>query len=268
MIARRAVVAAGAFTLALGMLAAGCSPSPAADGVAAERGAQAVPLVPPGPRLRVVLMSSLPLAHGDGVDMQAVIAGRASPHPLYAALHAAHELVAADMLDDATLAGVQLVILVQPRALPPEALVALDNHVRAGGRLLLFADPALEWRGGFGLGDPMGPLRTSLMSPLLRHWGLELVDPGRESVRLAESGIVLTTPGQFEPLSGISGDDLCRVEKGGHVARCAVGVGHAILVADADLLDPASLGESAASAGANRRFIAQLIGDLTRRDTL
>ncbi len=217
--------------------------------------------------MRVVLMSSLPLVHGDGADMAAMIAGKTNPHPLHRELSAAHDLVVADWLDTGTLAGADLVILVQPHALPPEALVALDDHVRAGGRLLLFADPVLEWPSGKGLGDPLGPLRASLASPLLRHWGLEMLDPGIESVRLQPSGTVLVQPGRFAALPGKIGDAHCAVEAAGYMARCRPGRGRAVLVADADLLAPEMIRQSAESGAANRRFTAELIGELLRKDT-
>ncbi|GGB50567.1 Gldg family protein [Blastomonas aquatica] len=212
-------------------------------------------------------MSSLPLVHGDGVDLTAMIAGKSNPHPLHEDLKAAHDLVVADALDGDVLDGADLAVLVQPRALPPQDLVALDDYVRGGGRLLLFADPVLEWAGGRGLGDPQGPLRSSLMSPLLRHWGIELLDPELGSVRLKPSGALLVHPGRFAPLSGKIGDGNCEIENQGHVARCRRGRGRAVLVADADLMDPALINESAESAPANRRFVATLIADLISKDT-
>jgi hypothetical protein len=214
-------------------------------------------------------MSSLPLVYGERADMAAVLAGNSTPHPLYAALNAAHDLRVADVLDARALRDAELLILVQPRLLAAEELVALDGFVRSGGRLLLFADPMLEWAGdaGRGLGDPNGPLRSVLISPLLRHWGLELIDPEIESVRLPASGADLVHPGRFEPLLGKTGDAACRIEAGGHVARCTPGQGMALLVADADLLSPQMLGGSASSASANRRFVASLIAQVMAEDT-
>lgn len=249
------------------VLATGCSVVPAADAVGAQETARDASLVPPGPRLRVVLMSSLPLVHGDGVDMAAMIAGKSNPHPLHQQLKAAHDLVVADALDDQVLAGADLAILLQPRALPPEALVAVDDYVRGGGRLLLFADPVLEWPGGNGLGDPLGPLRASLISPLLRHWGLELLDPELGTVRLQPSGTVLVRPGQFSALLGKTGDAVCAIRQSGHIAHCRVGKGKAVLVADADVLDPAMISDAAMSGPANRRFVATLISGLAFKDT-
>lgn len=244
----------------------GCN-APAATPVAhGDPQAQAIAL-PDLPRSRIVLMSSLPLVYGDHDDMAALIAGQGEPHPLYTALKAAHDLVVADALDEKMLAGADLVLLVQPRALPPEALVALDGYVRTGGRLLLFADPALEWPSRLGLGDPRGPVRSTLISPLLAHWGLKLVNPDSESVRLPRSGAMLHHPGQFLPKLGMTGDGRCALREAGHVARCRPGKGQAILVADADLLNPPHASDSGDSWRDNNRFAGGLLRDLLAEDS-
>ena len=256
---------------AVALLVAACSPASTAerdgrdDDAASAR--RFTPIIPNLPRQRIVLMSSLPLVYGAGVDMAGMIAGKALPHPLYSALVQDHDLVVADVLDAKAVSGARLIILVQPRALMPQELVALDGFVREGGRLLLFADPQLEWPAGMGLGDPTGPLRSTLVSPLLAHWGLELTDPGIGRVRIAESGAVLVHPGQFGELPGKSGDASCRIAAEGHVARCAVGQGRAMLVADADLLDPELIGVSGESARANRQMLHDLLHELDREDT-
>lgn len=263
-------------------LAAGCSPAPSADTGGAQATQPAPPLVPAMPRMRVLLMSSLPLVHGDGVDMAAMLAGQSDPHPLHEDLASAHDLVVADALDADVLADTDLAILLQPRALPPQALVALDAYVRRGGRLLLFTDPMLEWHGGKGLGDPLGPERIGMLSPLLSHWGLAMVDPELKSVIVRPSGAMLVHPGVFVVQQGKNGpgknglgkigpgkngDAACRIETGGAVAHCRAGQGRATLVADADLLDPAIINQSAESGQANRRFVSGLIADLMRKDT-
>ena len=48
-------------------------------------------------------------------------------------------------------------LAIQPRALPAEELVALDNWVRDGGRIVLLADPMLEWPSERPLGDRLRP---------------------------------------------------------------------------------------------------------------
>lgn len=249
--------------LALASLAAAaCAPMPAQQSDETGKREALSPIIPDLPRQRVALMSSLPLVYGAGVDMEGVIAGKADPHPLHQALAAGHDLVLPDALDARTLEGVRLAILVQPRALAPGEFVALDTFVRTGGRLLLFVDPMLEWPRGASLVDPQGPVRSSLMSPLLKHWGIELLNPGIESRRGGKSGALLVHPGQFGVLPGKSGDARCRVDPDALVTRCHVGAGRAILVADADLLDPEILRNTDGSGRATRRFVHDLLAEL------
>lgn len=224
-------------------------------------------MLPDLPRSRIVLMSSLPLVYGDGADIAAVIAGQGDPHPLYRALDAAHDVVVADAIDSDVLADADLALLIQPRALPPQALVALDGYVRGGGRLLLFADPQLEWPSRLGLGDPRGPVRSALISPLLAHWGLALINPEIQAVTLPKSGATLHHAGQFVPNLGKTGDAGCTLIEAGHVARCRPGKGRAILVADADLLNPAQQGDFTDSPMVNERFVGGLLRDLLTGET-
>lgn len=253
------------------LLTAACSPDPGPDGSAQDgavaRSAVSTPILPRLPRQRIVLMSSLPLVYGDGIDMAGRIAGKSRPHPLYSAMAQGHDLVVADVLDAQALSGAAMMILVQPRALTPQEFVAIDDFVRAGGRLLLFADPMLEWSGHSGLGDPTGPLRSALVSPLLAHWGLELIDPQIDSVRAGDSGALLVHPGQFAELPGKIGDAPCRIAADGHIARCKIGEGRALLVADADLLDPALISDSGDSGRANRQMVHDIIRELAARET-
>lgn len=249
------------------LLASACSAAAPDDTNPQQPSSPPQPMLPAMARMRIVLMSSLPLVHGEGVDMAALMAGHSKPHPLHAEMAAAHDLLVADVLDDRALQGAELLVLVQPRALAPQELMVVDSYVRSGGRLLLFADPMLDWGGGRGLGDPQGALRTSLISPLLNHWRVELVDPGLDRVVVRPTGARLVHPGQFGPLPGKSGDAVCRTGADAYVAHCTPGRGRAVLVADADLLDPATISDSGESRDANRRFVASLITDLFREDT-
>jgi hypothetical protein len=265
----RAAAAWSAAGLAVAALLPLAACTPEGPGKTGESGSTmaASPILPDMPRQRIVLMSSLPLVYGAGVDMAAVLAGKADPHPLHKALAAAHDLVVPDVLDAAALRDARLAILVQPRALAPDELVALDAYVRAGGRLLLFADPMLEWPRTAGLADPGGPVRSSLISPLLKHWGLELIHPEVESVRLEETGALLVHPGQFGVLPGKIGDADCSLDSAAAVARCQVGKGRALLVADADLLDPDILSDARNSGGANRLLLHRLLEDIGGEDS-
>ena len=67
--------------------------------------------------------------------------------------------------------------MAQPQAQPAEALVELDAWVRRGGRVLLLADPALEWPSERPLGDLLRPPAAFADTGLLGHWGLTLTPP-------------------------------------------------------------------------------------------
>ncbi len=154
-----------------------------------------------------------------------------------------HRLIAVDYVDARTLANVDAMVLAQPRLMQPEELVALDAWVRAGGRAVIYADPLLLWPTDLSLGDPRRPPLTSLLDPLLAHWGLTLEAADVEGGagverRMLPSGHVLLLAGasRFTLTIGDSGAS-CRLEEGGLFARCRVGNGRVRLVADADMLD-------------------------------
>jgi hypothetical protein len=64
-----------------------------------------------------------------------------------------------------------LLVMAQPRSLAPDENVTLDKWVRAGGHVLLFADPMLMGESGFALGDKRRPQDVVLLSPILARWG-------------------------------------------------------------------------------------------------
>lgn len=138
-----------------------------------------------------------------------------------------------------------LLILVQPRMLSPQELVALDDWVRAGGRTIIFADPALQWPSEFPLGDNRRPLFTSFLSPLFKHWGLELVMPmetdEEQATDVAVGGQSLSVVSHGNWVQK-AGKGACRIDPSMLVANCKVGKGRAILIADADMLEDAQLG--------------------------
>lgn len=184
------------------------------------------------------LMTTLPLQWSEG-GIEAAVNADAAPHPAYARLTAAYDVVPLDDLDG--IDRLSLLLLAQPRAMSPSELVKLDAWVRDGGRVLLLADPALQWGSLYPLGDKRRPLFTSLLSPLFSHWGIELVLPidKAEPVSVREiDGLTIRTltPGEWRTKIGAK-SSLCRIGPDGIYANCAVGKGRAILVADADLLD-------------------------------
>ena len=104
-----------------------------------------------GRRPTLLLLTSLPLVFGE----QFSIKGGGSP--ALKALETRYRVVPISVADQAELARGRLLLMAHPRAQPAEDLVALDQWVRGGGRVLLLADPMLEWPSDRPLGDPLRP---------------------------------------------------------------------------------------------------------------
>jgi ABC-type uncharacterized transport system len=186
------------------------------------------------------LMTTLPLQWSEG-GIEADLAKDAKAHPAYARLQQQYDVRPIDNFDTLDKDRVDVLVLAQPRALSPAELVKLDGWVRAGGRLVVFADPALQWGSLYPLGDKRRPLFTTMLSPLFAHWGLELVLPmtGQEAITLLEiDGLTLRTqtPGEWIEKAGESTGS-CQILEHRIVADCKIGQGRALLVSDADLLD-------------------------------
>jgi hypothetical protein len=129
----------------------------------------------------------------------------------------------------------EALLVAQPRALPAEELVRLDRWVRSGGRLVLFADPLLEWPSKRPLGDPLRPPPMFPDTGLLFHWGLRLDAPQQRGLvrdRDDAGEVMYQSPGSLVKVGGT-----CRVEPNAIVATCDLGRGQAVIVADADWLD-------------------------------
>ena len=188
------------------------------------------------------LMTTLPLQWSEG-GIEAAIASSAAQHPAYARLKNSYDVTAIDDLADLGRAPFSTLMLAQNRALSPDEFMKLDSWVRSGGRLLVLADPALQWGSLYPIGDKRRPLFTSLMSPLFSHWGIELVLPVTQQVPLVEididdKKIRTQTPGAWQATDSRA-DARCIIDEGYVVADCSVGKGRALLVADADFLDAA-----------------------------
>lgn len=186
------------------------------------------------------LMTTLPLQWSEG-GIEADLAAEAKAHPVYSRLQAQYDIRPLDAFDTLDKNPLSLMLLAQPRALGPAELVKLDSWVRNGGRLLILADPALQWGSLYPIGDKRRPLFTSLLSPLFSHWGLELVLPmtDEQAVVLREvNGLSIRTqtPGEWLPKTG-KASAACAIASHRMLADCRVGKGRALLVADADLLD-------------------------------
>lgn len=197
----------------------------------------------PSVRPPLVLLTGLPIIWGEG-DIGATLSGERRPSQSYRWLDRDYALSVIDRIDAATLNGRKLMMLAQPRALAPEELAALDAWVRAGGRALILTDPSLHWPSRYHFADPRAPPAISLLDPLLDHWGLrlDLITLGRQvrvsmvpfAVGADQWNLTVAAPGRFVVTGGA-----CGLEKEGLVARCAIGSGKALLIADADLMaDP------------------------------
>ena len=143
-----------------------------------------------------------------------------------------------DALTAEALANHRRLLLAQPRLMTPQELVDLDAWVRIGGDALILADPLLVWPGGYAPGDRRGPPLTSLLDPLLAHWGLHL-DPAEGSAveRRFVGQHLLQVAGISRFVVRKVADVRCDVEADGWMALCHVGRGRVRLIADADLLD-------------------------------
>lgn len=161
----------------------------------------------------------------------------AQPSPLLDALGKSFDAQAIALADGTSLASHRLLLMAHPRAQPAEALVDLDEWVRRGGRVLLLADPRLDWHGDRAIGDKLRPPPDFADTGLLTHWGLVLQGPTDEGpiTRQVEGLTVLTSsPGKL-----VSKSEHCVVAADGFVARCSVGSGQVTVVADADFLNVA-----------------------------
>lgn len=150
-----------------------------------------------------------------------------------------------------------LLLMAQPPAQTPENLVALDSWVRRGGRVLLLADPMLEWPSKRPLGDPLRPPPMFVDTGLLAHWGLRLDAPeqrGPASRQLAGYQVLTVSPGALYGGCMISADRL--------VAECKVGRGWAAVVADADLLNADALGPDSTN---NLKAVVEELARLANR---
>ncbi|MBB5707246.1 Gldg family protein [Sphingopyxis panaciterrulae] len=184
----------------------------------------------------VTMLTSLPLRWAQGDDMAAMIAQGADEDPALLRLEAAGPVQLVDSLADHVPPSGAALLLAHPPALAPRDLVAVDAFVRGGGRAVILADPLSGWPARHPLGDPRNPPVTSLLTPLLDHWGVTLGaaplgERGARDFDVAGGRLRLFSAGRFESLP-----PGCRAFAGARIAHCRIGAGEAWLVGDADLL--------------------------------
>ena len=203
----------------------------AAFAVAVERHRSRPAKVPPTTRSALLLLTSLPLLFNEDFSLNH------GGSPALKALHLRYRMMPISVTDPAELARGGLLLMAQPQAQTPENLVALDAWVRGGGRLLLLADPRLEWPSRLPLGDPTRPPPMFVDTGLLGHWGLRLDAPDERGAAKRSLGgyeVMTVSPGALYGRCPTSSDRL--------IARCRVGRGEVTVIADADLLDVDQLG--------------------------
>jgi hypothetical protein len=189
-------------------------------------------------RPKVTLLSSMPLVWGvAGQDVAAILAGQSASTPIYDLLTSTADVQLADAIVADRLQSTDVLLLIQPRPLPPEGLVTLDDWVRRGGSILWLADPNLGLNADFHLGDPRNPEQSEANLALLNRWGLQwhqsaaTGDVMRWRVRDNAIPLVLFAPGQF-----VARERNCRLRARGRIADCRVGAGRALILADADMV--------------------------------
>jgi hypothetical protein len=216
----------------------------------ARRGPEPLPPRPASERPTLLLLTSLPLMFGEGFSLQQTGSSAVK------ALETRYRVVPISVADPADLGKGRLLLMAHPPAQPAEDLVALDQWVRGGGRVLLLADPMLEWPSERPVGDPLRPPPIFMDTGLLAHWGLRLDAP-------EERGAVRKELGGFDVITASPGRlfGKCEISEDRMVARCTLGKGRATIVADADILDVPHLG-----AGAGHNFDA-VLAELARLET-
>jgi hypothetical protein len=184
----------------------------------------------------LAIMSALPLFWGEG-GATAVLQGDDQRAPLIRHLAQNHTLAAIDHLDQANLVPSPILLLAQPRGLSPDELVALDDWVRGGGRVLIFADPILLWPSRLAMGDRRRAPLVTLLDPLLTHWGLVLEGPSNNNADVVAINSYIAAGAGAGVGRWESKTENCKASPDQRLAECRIGKGLAILIADADVLD-------------------------------
>jgi hypothetical protein len=196
------------------------------------------------PRPALGLFATLPLYWPEAQDVAELVGPGAAQPWARSAIERDFEIRPLDALagEGVQLGGLGYLMLAQPRMLSPAENVALDDWVRRGGRLLLFADPLLTGESLFPVGDKRRPQDVALLSPILGHWGLELrfdenQASGERLVEVESFTLPVNAAGRFALFPSDEPGTSCSPRAGGLIAECTIGNGRAVIVADAALFD-------------------------------
>lgn len=188
---------------------------------------------PEAERPALALVTSLPLIFAEQFSLER------GGSPALTRLEGRYRVQPIGVADAASLKGQRLLLMAHPRAQPAEALVELDQWVRGGGRLLLLADPKLDWPSERPLGDRLRPPPAFADTGLLGHWGLTLIAPeDRRPTRLGggHRPVIYFSAGRL-----LSTNPDCELSRAGIIAECRIGKGKIAVVADADFLNVEAL---------------------------
>ncbi len=243
---------------AAGLIVSGCGDAPASPEIrVADNAARAS---------AIGLVTSLPLLWQESASVSELLNENRPAHWALGALREHGEVRPLDSLADPSgelpLAVDGWLILAQPYPLAPQENVALDNWVRAGGRVLVFADPMLTQESAYALGDRRRPQDVILLSPILDRWGLELLfdddqPRGEREVPIDNAMLSVNLPGAF----AVKDDDAaCTLSAQEIIATCTIGRGRVIAVADAALLEDASSDDAIARKSALRVLLNRMGG--------
>jgi hypothetical protein len=209
----------------------------------------------------LALMGTIPVYWGEADEFADLLNGGGASHWARPQLEAHYRLQPLDSLSADALAPFTRLLMAQPRTLSPAENVALDGWVRGGGRLLLLADPLMTGESRFGIGDRRRPQDAALLSPILGHWGLDLAfdDSAAPILTSADAGgiaVPVNLPGR---LTAREGGDCTVVGRDSLAARCRLGAGEVLVIADAALLDHA--GPYPGAPEAFESLLARAFGD-------
>ena len=186
-------------------------------------------VVAPEQQQKLLVLTTLPIVFPERLTLDAPAS------PVLEALQRRYRVEPISVTAAYALKGARLLLMAQPQAQPAEQLVELDQWVRQGGRVLILADPMLAWRGEWGLSDDLAPPFTFADTGLLQHWGVRLEAPeaaGNAELTIAGRSVRTLSPGRLSAIG-----KLCSIDPSGHLARCKIGKGQAIVIADADFLN-------------------------------
>lgn len=214
---------------------------------------------PAAVRPTVDVLTALPLFWGEG-EVQDILSGAARRSPLVDVLDKSWTMQPMDVARRKELSRVDRLLLIQPQALSPTEVFEIDRWIRRGGRVLILADPDLRWPTTLPEGDPRRPPSTSMLSPLFRHWGVELLpttglSPVAEPV--AGINVVFDSPGTW----GVKSKQ-CSAESV-RIVRCTIGKGEVVMVSDVDFANPSW---AQTTGGRNYAALSALMSNLWPED--